>query len=71
VSPLGAWHDDEDLVEDVSPVWPSAARAARAAVLMQVLSGVLEAKLANELGDVARSDRAVGVAAELLLELLP
>jgi hypothetical protein len=63
------WEGEEDL--------PSAARVAltarmaRGAVLMQVLSVVLEAKLANELGDVGRSDRAVEVAAERLLELLP
>jgi hypothetical protein len=67
-----AWRDDDPVdVDEAAPVWPSAARMARGAALMAVLAGVLEAKLANELGDVGRSDRAVEVAAERLLELLP
>jgi predicted sugar kinase len=63
-------NDDEDLVEDVSPVWPSSVRSARASVLMQALSAVLEAKLANGLGDVRRSDRAIERACGALMDLL-
>jgi hypothetical protein len=66
------WREDGPVEDDGDvPVLSVALRRGRAEALLGVLAVVLEAKLAAELGDVGRSDRAVEVAAERLLELLP